>query len=29
MPESPMLDLCLEPLRLPLAQRLLCPPTSR
>ncbi|MBQ0896657.1 hypothetical protein KBX37_26795 [Micromonospora sp. U56] len=28
-PEAPMLDLCLEPLKLPLVQRLLCPPTSR
>ncbi|WP_346533907.1 hypothetical protein [Micromonospora sp. DPT] len=28
-PEAPMLDLCLEPLQLPLVQRLLCPPTSR
>ncbi|MEH0820779.1 MULTISPECIES: hypothetical protein [unclassified Micromonospora] len=28
-PESPTLSLCLEPLRLPLAERLLCPPTSR
>ncbi|MFC8616655.1 hypothetical protein ACFT9M_09595 [Micromonospora purpureochromogenes] len=28
-PEAPRLDLCLEPLKLPLVQRLLCPPTSR
>ncbi|MEV0804848.1 hypothetical protein [Micromonospora sp. NPDC050200] len=27
-PESPVVNLCLEPLRLPLAERLLCPPTS-